>query len=410
MKYLFTLLLTGFISFNVLANPETPPDDETPKPSQETYLQKSSVETETNTVNLLKSQPDDQQPSTEAETQKTDSTPPEQLILLTTQEMLEKPLSNKKKSPQLESITNLQDTKIGRAIIAGDIEAYEDALNELKSFDIPLTDILQKTTSDKKDLIDLLIEANMDFFTNEMFNLFVAKILTLHSQNTPRVLSTTSIAETQTLLEKARQVNNERAVLMLTNLQNLFIQYDRELIAIKEIYNKELIKLKEEHGKELAETIQRENETVKALYEEKNRELTEQHQETAIAMGKQIIELIKKHKNRFYLDTGVFLSGGVLSVWGYQLFSSPAVNVVSPQITEFFSIVSDKEIGAVSMALGAGLAVKGLSKVLYKCYNSVKQRKQIKKHQRQLDNLIKTRQKPPEKQGGSKNAVDIEFS
>ena len=414
MRYIFTLLLTGFISFNVLANPETPPDDKTPELAQKTSSQESPDGTEESTINFLESHPGEQHPLFEVEEQKTDNNSTETLILLTKKEQVEEP----KNTSQTESTKNLDETRVGRAIIEGDIEAYKEALNELKEFNTPLSEILQKSTSDRKKIFDLLIEVkkNKDFFANELVNLFVLKMQILHSQSVSPVSSNSNlIAETQAILEKAKQENNESVVLMFTQLENLFTQYDKDFKTIKEQYGEELIKLQKEQEtvkvlyeekikeltenqeKELAEAVQKEQETVKALYEDKIKELIKQHQETSITMRKQLINLIKKHKPRFFTNTAVFLSGGGLSAWfGYDWFSSQAANVVSPQITEFFSIVSDKEIGAAAMALGAVLTTKGL----FKCYKSFRQGREIKEHQKQLNDAVKDRQQPSEKHGG----------
>ena len=446
MKHLITLFLAGFISFNGMASQEgNPPDGKTSKPDQENSQEppssdtektneqteitdhketgSSADETEKNTDGL-ESQAEDQQPFTEvkasAQTQKTDNNSTEKSILLTTKEVLEESPS------QQESTNNLDETNIGRAVIEGDPEAYKAALNELKEFNISIPDILQKRTSDKKNLPDLMIEAekNRDFFTNEMFNLFVLNILTLDFKNNPQVLSD-SIVQTQALIEKASQVNNEMAVLMLTNLQNLLTQYNTEFTTIKENHNKELTEIAqnakdiakqydetikkmteealEEQGtskqyenkiKELTELIDsahREQETAKANYENKTKELTEQQQEVYISMRKQTIDLLKKYKNRLYRSIGVMGTGGALSLWGFEKLSSSA-KFISPQIMEFLPTISNREVGAVAITVGTALGAIGL----YKCYRSITQNQEIKEQQRQLDNAKKTIPKAPQ--------------
>ena len=421
MKHLITLFLAGFISFNGMASQEgNPPDGKTSKPDQENSQEppssdtektneqteitdhketgSSADETEKNTDGL-ESQAEDQQPFTEvkasAQTQKTDNNSTEKSILLTTKEVLEESPS------QQESTNNLDETNIGRAVIEGDPEAYKAALNELKEFNISIPDILQKRTSDKKNLPDLMIEAekNRDFFTNEMFNLFVLNILTLDFKNNPQVLSD-SIVQTQALIEKASQVNNEMAVLMLTNLQNLLTQYNTEFTTIKENHNKELTEIAQnakDIAKQYDETIKKmteealEEQGTSKQYENKIKELTEQQQEVYISMRKQTIDLLKKYKNRLYRSIGVMGTGGALSLWGFEKLSSSA-KFISPQIMEFLPTISNREVGAVAITVGTALGAIGL----YKCYRSITQNQEIKEQQRQLDNAKKTIPKAPQ--------------
>jgi len=444
MKHILTLLLAGSVSFNILASQGYPPDEKAPKSSKEASSQRKksdektpepfqetlpgeasfiiaektnkqteakgheekalpSAETE---INVTKSQPK-QIPADAKEEEKIQPTE-EKFILLTT-ELETEAHSSAKNNLKLELVKNLENTKIGKAVIEGKIEAYKDALNELALFNTPLDEILQKRTSNGKNLIDLMIEnkTNREFFTNKIFKLFALNILHILSPNPDNILQTLndSITQIQTLIKKAKQANNETAVSMFTSLQNLFTQYNTVFTAIKTEHNTELNKiaqkeketakqykdkikeLKEQYDM-LAESTQGKEETAKQ-HENNIKELTKQHQETYIDMRKQIIALLKKYKNRLLSNTGMFVSGGALSLWGYDKLSSfSSASFMSPQFTEFLLTISDKEAGAAALAGGAGLAAIGL----YKCYRSIKQGGQIKEQQKQLDSAVRARE------------------
>ena len=356
MKHLFTLLLIGFVGFNIPAsNGTTPTDDPAGKPQEtseasqdpsfakpENASGESQAKEATPFKNLInpvsppKSSPliygldgnpiSSSKPSTE-----TEENP---LILLT--ERTEEPASDKNLSPQYEQQTNFENTKIVRAIKEGNIEEYKVALNELtKVFNTSVSDILQKKTSSGENLIDLMLatKENSTFFTIEAFNLLAIKIV-----------SDKSIKPTDHIkpaIEKAKQVNNELAVQLFSNFYITLKEFEKEIIAIKQ-----------------------------------------KHEPESTALKEQILGLVKKYNSKIlYRNAGFTALGLSLAALGGKMFSLSSYNVLSSQIVESFSNISDKDIGAALMLGGGALVIKGA----IGCKKSFQKRRQLKKQRKQLN-------------------------
>ena len=218
-------------------------------------------------------------------------------------------------------IMSLRETNIGRAIMEGKIEDYIAALKELTEvFNVPL----KGTTI--FDLMKLMIETtkNREFFAGEMFYLLVFHVLIDTS-------TTRSLSHIRPLLEKAKQVNNEMAFKLLYGLETLVTKYENS-------YS-----------------------TLEASYRDTRTELTRQKD-----LKEQVIELVRNHysKTNIALKAGFTALAGALTAWGYKLFTNASTDAVSfsyaPQISEFLSKVSDKDISIATMTIGAVLAAAGI--------------------------------------------------
>ena len=346
MKYFFTLLLIGFIHLNIppVYGAETPGEknteqsQESPLPTQETKIangQQPKPTEETTTAEQHSKPTEDSALDTLSPKTKSEDTKRSTFTLV---ESIDE--HSKNESPPLtQELIYLEHTLIGRAIIEGNIEEYKAALTELTEvFNTSFSDILQKRTSNEDTLLELMIatEKNTEYFTSEMFYLLVFKMLS--DQGLPAII------ETQLLLDKANQVNNELAARLLSSLETLFNQYETDY-----------------------------------------KEMTAQHAEESISLREQIINLAKNQysKTKIALNIGMATLGGALSVWGYKLFTHSSPNVVSPapQIAELLSTVSGKEVAIGAMAVGAVVAA---SKI-HKCGRTFMRRRQLNRQQRELN-------------------------
>ena len=222
-------------------------------------------------------------------------------------------------------IMSLRETNIGKAILEGNIEAYVTALKELTEiFGTSFQSLLKKQTAEGDTLLDLMIETkkNREFFTSEMFHLLIFHVLIDTSLSR-------SFSQIQPLLEKARRVNNELAVTLLSDLETLVAKYNTD-------YS-----------------------TIESKYTETRTELTRQKE-----LKEQVIELSRSHYSKMNIvwKAGFTALAGALAGWGYKLFTnaSPDATSYAPQISEFLSKVSDKDISIATMAIGAALAAAGI--------------------------------------------------
>lgn len=350
MKHLSTLLLIGFVGFNIPAsNGATPTDDPAGK-LQETSQDPSFAKPEnanedpqTQRITPLKDviNPDtpqkpgpliygpDGNPISQSKSPAEEEKPPIPL----TERAEEERTPNKNLSTQQQP-TNLEHTRIGRAVIEGNREEYKAALYELTTiFNTSLSDILQKKTSDGENIIDLMLatKENRTFFTIEAVNLTAIKIVADKS-----IRPTDHI---KPVLEKAKQVNNELAVQLLSAFHTTLKAFEKETTAMKE-----------------------------------------QHETESTALKEQLLELVKKHTPKFYRNAGFSALGGVLAVWGYKVFSLSS-NVLSSQIVESFSNISDKDIGVAAMIGGGALAIKGA----LGCKKSFQKHRQLRNQKKQLN-------------------------
>lgn len=313
MKYFFVLLLAGLISFNTPSTyGATTPGEETSEQSQPT------------------SPPVKQTENTKGQAQ-SEETIVEPLLPKPEKATVEQPL-------KLEPLY-LEHTRVGKAVIEGNVEEYKAALAELTEvFNTSLPDILKKRTSKEETLLDLMIttKKNREYFTSEMFHLLVFKALFSKGL--------TATQETQLLLDRAHQARNEIAIRLLSSIETVFEQHETEY-----------------------------------------KETTEQYIEKSIKLRKQLINLAKRQysKTKIVVNTGLATAGGALSIWGYKLLTqtSPYVTSPLPQITEFLSTVSDKEVAIGVMAVGVGVAAKGT----HKCVKTFTRRRQLNRERRQLN-------------------------
>lgn len=313
MKYFFALLLTGLISFNT--------------PS--TYG--ATTQGEEASEQLQPTSP----PAKQAEDTKGQAQSEE----TTTEPPAPKPEEATAEQPFKPKPLYLEHTRIGRAVIEGNVEEYKAALAELiEVFNTSLPDVLKKRTSKEETLLDLMIiaEKNREYFTSEMFHLLVFKALFSKGL--------TATQETQLLLDRAHQAKNEIAIRLLSSIETVFKQYETEY-----------------------------------------KETTAQHTEESIRLREQIINLAKRQysKTKIAFNTGLATAGGALSIWGYKLFtqSSPHVTSPLPQVTEFLATVSDKDVAVGVMAVGVGVAAKGA----HKCVKTFARRRQLNREHRQLN-------------------------
>ncbi len=371
MKYFSALLLTGFISFNIPStygattpgkeNPEQPQPTSPPAKQTENTEGTPQTNEEITAEQPPKPENKDAAPPTQqaenadgkpqakegattaARAPRTEgttapATPPTPLLLTGPTDKEPKDTQWKDPFTQQEQLY-LEDTRIGRAVMEGNIEEYKAALAELtKIFNTPLFDILKKRTSNGENLLDLMIttEKNREYFASEMFHLLVLK--TLSKQGLP------AIQEVQLLLERAHQANNELSIRLLSSLETVLKQHETDY-----------------------------------------KEMTAQHTEESINLREQIIELTKRRysKTKIAINTGLATAGGALSIWGYKLLTQASPNVVSPvpQIAEMLSTVSDKEVAIGAMAIGVGIAAKGA----HKCVRTFMQRRRLNRAQRDLN-------------------------
>lgn len=83
-------------------------------------------------------------------------------------------------------------------------------------------------------------------------------------------------------------------------------------------------------------------------------------------LKEQVIELARNHysKTNIVIKAGFTTLAGALTAWGYKLFTNASPDAASfsyaPQISEFLAKVSEKDISIATMAIGAALAAAGL--------------------------------------------------
>jgi hypothetical protein len=349
MKYFFILLLTGLINFNTPSTyGATTPGEETSEQSQPTSPPTKQTE---NTQEQAQSEE-----TTNKQNGETSANPRPETESTRVPATLVPPLTRATDAADVSTVIlqpeqlYLEHTRIGQAVIEGNVEEYKEALAELtKVFNTSLSEILKKRTSKEENLLDLMIitEKNREYFTSEMFHLLVFKALSNQG------LAATQ--ETQLLLDKAHQSNNELAIRLLSSMEQIFQQHTASY-------------------KEAA-----------AQHTADYKEAAAQHTKESIDLRTQIISLAKRQysKTKIFVNTGLATAGGVLSIWGYKLFTQASPNVTSPlpQITEFLSTVSDKEMAIGVMAVGVGVAAKGA----HKCVKTFVRRRQLNKQQKQLN-------------------------
>ena len=245
----------------------------------------------------------------------------------------------------------LEETAIGRAIIAGDKEAYIAALHDLKKgFHIDLMSILTKQTSDGKTLIELMIEVpkEKEYFAREVVHSLVTITHTKSSKPAiPSSLPTwddvhlpdisTAPISVNNLIKKAKEADNQIAYQLLVDFQNLLTVFKTNSMEQKE----------------------------------------------------QMLGLLQLSRYDTKLTSaGISVaSAGILSVLGYALLSNANdVNILLSLLlpkemlpTDGINLSDVKVAGTGALAIGLGLAIQG-GRICQKAFRKIRQIKSIRQN------------------------------
>ncbi len=317
------------LAFNTLALADSSDKKEQTKPAR------TSIDIET--LSQFSTTPNPQQPKITIEDTENDKT-----------KATEKDSTETTEKEQFTTIT-LEKTAIGQAVISGKKIDYIAALRDLKEgFHIDLIDIITKTTSDGKNLMELMITApfEKEYFAREMFHSLIAITHLAPSQpsiprNNPKLanlqlshISTVPI-NVKYLLKKAKEVDNTTAYQLLNNFQKL-------------------LALLEGHSQQQIETMQ-------ALLRS------------------------SKYDTRWTSAGVSFTAAGILSILGYTLlfnsneahtFLSLLLSKAPVDVTSYNLV---KIAGAGALAVSAGMTIKGF-KICQKAFRKANQLKQIEQN------------------------------
>ena len=233
----------------------------------------------------------------------------------------------------------LEQIRVGKSIIEGDIEEYKEAIKELRDgLGFSLFEILELKTSSKNNILDLMIQAekNREYFAREM-QYFIISVAVLNENSVFHLLF-----NIQSRLRVAIEANNHIAVEYLSGIQQL------------------IIKFKEDH----------------------------------IAVQEKMLRLLEKSKhNTSLLSSGIYtIVGGLLAVVGYKTFSSSfkIMDIASP-ITSLVIENSDRAaLGAAAIATGAVGVIRGVQvckRAFSKARNLKKERQRLQGERSNISNM-----------------------
>ena len=304
--------MIGFITFNTWANTD---HNKTTEPSLQTPKTSSSER------------------DTESVTKKV-------------QENVEPVFKPSQEAPPLERLP------LAKAIIEGNIEVYENSLEQLKHFNIKPTSILQIQDKDKMFLSELMIttDKNKEYFARELLHLLI--FTTLENSFNLSLMK----PDIKSYINLAREFNNQPAIQLLTDFHSLLYTVKKNTL----------------HKEEM------------------------------------ILQLLKRSKDRpKYTTAGKYLvAGGIMALIGYELFNPSYISLMvkealpeilsSEKVTDIPLIVkntianNNKMIGGGIVALGIGLGATASIKCKKAFSNSRflrRQKRNLNHKQKKLETL-----------------------